>query len=402
MTAPCAVGCGCVRHLGKGSPPDSPGVPQRPRPVLLSSTTVLPRGPDCTSRQGLPFLEPAPHPAPSRCPQGPCRATGHVPSPRPRLRHEVWLCLWSWRDWPHAGVGAERHAPEGALGAVGVQTPCPHGLGDRRTLAALGMSCLVRAPCSRPGTSGQCVLTCGPGLPICPGPLRGWTEQGRPVTGAACQQADPGDPARPPLCRFDLHLSPHTLGRPLQGRESSQQTTGPNEGVGGAGRGRDLRGEGRGPRSHLCDLTCANVSNQPLWASGHRNVSQTAGTSPGRPFRGHDPRLSTNSQRGSQQHAHSAGVSRADPLTGLCSSRAPACLLGGELPGAERARAPPAGCLCPPVFRGNTSEGPSVCVQRAVRRHWESDPQTRACTELQPAAARPSQARSPCRAELLA
>lgn len=156
-------------------------------------------------------------------------------------------------------------------GAVGVQTPCPHGLGDRRTLAALGMSCLVRAPCSRPGTSGQCVLTCGPGLPICPGPLRGWTEQGRPVTGAACQQADPGDPARPPLCRFDLHLSPHTLGRPLQGRESSQQTTGPNEGVGGAGRGRDLRGEGRGPRSHLCDLTCANVRNQPLWASGHRN-----------------------------------------------------------------------------------------------------------------------------------
>lgn len=154
---------------------------------------------------------------------------------------------------------------------MGVQTPCPHGLGDRRTLAALGMSCLVRAPCSRPGTSGQCVLTCGPGLPICPGPLRGWTEQGRPVTGAACQQADPGDPARPPLCRFDLHLSPHTLGRPLQGRESSQQTTGPNEGVGGAGRGRDLRGEGRGPRSHLCDLTCANVRNQPLWASGHRN-----------------------------------------------------------------------------------------------------------------------------------
>lgn len=239
------------------------------------------------------------------------------------------------------------------------------------------MSCLVRAPCSRPGTSGQCVLTCGPGLPICPGPLRGWTEQGRPVTGAACQQADPGDPARPPLCRFDLHLSPHTLGRPLQGRESSQQATGPNEGVGGAGRGRDLRGEGRGPRSHLCDLTCANVSNQPLWASGHRNVSQTAGASPGRPFRGHDPRLSTNSQRGSQQHAHSAGVSRADPLTGLCSSRAPACLLGGELPGARSVHGPrrPGACVPPSSvgtrLRGprSVSSGPSAGTGRVTPRH---------------------------------
>lgn len=115
---------------GEGLPARQPPSPQRPRPVLLSSTAVLPRGPDCTSRQGLPFLEPAPHPAPSRCPQGPCRATGHMPSPRPRLRHEVWLCLWSWRDWPHAGVGAERHAPEGALrGPWESKLHVPMGLG---------------------------------------------------------------------------------------------------------------------------------------------------------------------------------------------------------------------------------------------------------------------------------
>lgn len=119
---------------------------------------------------------------------------------------------------------------------------------------------------------------------------------------------------------------------------------------------------------------CKRQEPAPLGLRPQKSVAQTAGASPGRPFRGHDPRLSTNSQRGSQQHAHSAGVSRADPLTGLCSSRAPACLLGGELPGAERARAPPAGCLRPPVFRGNTSEGPSVCVQRAVRRHWRVTP----------------------------
>lgn len=235
MTSPCAVGCGCVRHLGKGSPPDSPRGPQRPRPVLLSATTVLPRGPECTSRQGLPFLEPAPHPAPSRCPQGPCRAAGHVPSPRPRLRHEVWLSLELEGLATRRGGRREACTRGCTQGAVGVQTPCPHGLGDRRTLAALGMSCLVRAPCSRPGTSGQCVLTCGPGLPICPGPLRGWTEQGRPVTGAACQQADPGDPARPPLCRFDLHLSPRTLGRPLQAGSPPSKPRGRMRGSGGPG-----------------------------------------------------------------------------------------------------------------------------------------------------------------------
>lgn len=112
-----------------------------------------------------------------------------------------------------------------------------------------------------------------------PGATRGRTTQGRPVTGAARPQADPGDAPAQGICTFH-HDTP---GRPVRGWGSAQQAMGLDEGWGagdgGAWCGRDFRGRREEPEvpPGLCAPTCPNARKWPRGASGQAVSAQPAG-----------------------------------------------------------------------------------------------------------------------------